>query len=117
VYWRKRPPGWIAALFFGDDFADEGPDERRGGGDVQGFAEHVFWFVEEGFVFGVALSRLKWVIVRGAIRFLGMESVGIFAAAKMAHLCDDKTVAKVGHPSVVTTSEVAHPPAIAEAKV
>ena len=36
-----------------------------------------------------------------------MENVGIFAAAKMAHLSDDKTVAKMGHPSV--GSGVCHP--------
>lgn len=29
---------------------------------------------------------------------LQVESVGIFAAAKMAHLSDDKAVAKMGYP-------------------
>ena len=42
--------------------------------------------------------------------FLRVESVGIFAAAKMAHLSDDKTVAKMGHPIVVVRSDVGHPP-------
>ena len=37
-------------------------------------------------------------------------SIGIFAAAKMAHLSDDKTVAKMGHPSVVVRSDAGHPP-------
>ena len=39
-----------------------------------------------------------------------MESVGIFAAAKIAHLSDDKAVAKTGHPMVVVGSDVGHPP-------
>jgi hypothetical protein len=32
-----------------------------------------------------------------------------FAAAKMTHLIDDKTVAKMGHPVVVVWSDVGHP--------
>ena len=31
----------------------------------------------------------------------GVECIGIFAAAKIAHLIDDETVAKMGHPVVV----------------
>jgi len=30
-----------------------------------------------------------------------VESIGIFTAVKMAHLSDDETVAKMGHPVVV----------------
>jgi hypothetical protein len=38
----------------------------------------------------------------------GFEIVGIFAAAKMAHLSDDETVAKMGHPIPVRSDE-GHP--------
>ena len=31
----------------------------------------------------------------------GFYCVGIFAAAKMAHLSDDKTVAKMGYPALI----------------
>jgi hypothetical protein len=34
---------------------------------------------------------------------------GFFAAAKMTHLSDDKTVAKMGHPMVAVRSNVGHP--------
>jgi hypothetical protein len=37
------------------------------------------------------------------------QSIGIFAAAKMAHLIDDETVAKMGHPIVVVSLDVGHP--------
>jgi hypothetical protein len=37
------------------------------------------------------------------------EGIGIFAVAKIAHLIDDKTVAKMGHPVVVVWSDVGHP--------
>jgi hypothetical protein len=51
------------------------------------------------------------------MRFLGQKrqkqfwrwEIGVFAAAKMAHLIDDKTVAKMGHPVVVVWSDVGHP--------
>ena len=39
-----------------------------------------------------------------------MGQPGIFAAAKMTHLSNDETVAKMGHPSVVVQSDVGHPP-------
>jgi len=46
-----------------------------------------------------------------------MESVGIFAAAKMAHLSDDKAVAKMGHPMVVVVRlDVSYPPKLVEAR-
>jgi hypothetical protein len=35
--------------------------------------------------------------------------IGIFAAAKMGHLIDDKTVAKMGHPMVVVRSSMGDP--------
>jgi hypothetical protein len=35
--------------------------------------------------------------------------IGIFAAAKIAHLIDDETVAKMGHPVVVVRLDVGHP--------
>src|ERR1700722_4221632 len=38
------------------------------------------------------------------------KSIGIFAAAKMTHLSDDKTVAKMGHPVVVVRSNGGPPP-------
>ena len=38
-----------------------------------------------------------------------VESIGIFTAVKMAHLSDDETVAKMGHPIVVEQSDVGHP--------
>ena len=37
------------------------------------------------------------------------ESNGIFAAAKMTHLSDDKTVAKMGHLTMGNVSDVGHP--------
>jgi len=51
-------------------------------------------------IFDAALSRLRWAIVRSAIRISPVESIGIFATAKIAHLSDDETVAKMGHPLV-----------------
>src|ERR1700730_17638609 len=51
---------------------------------------------------------LRWAVVRITICFLWMECVGIFAAAKMTHLSDGKTVAKMGHPMVVASSDVGH---------
>jgi hypothetical protein len=35
---------------------------------------------------------------------------GFSLQRKMAHLSDDKTVAKMGHPSVVVRSDAGHPP-------
>ncbi len=37
----------------------------------------------------------------------GFYCVGIFAAAKIAHLSDDETVAKMGHPSFVVGLDMA----------
>jgi len=34
----------------------------------------------------------------------------VFTTAKMAHLIDDETVAKIGQPVVVVWSDVGHPP-------
>jgi hypothetical protein len=36
--------------------------------------------------------------------------IGIFAAAKMTHLINDETVAKMGHPVVVVRFDVGTPP-------
>ena len=41
--------------------------------------------------------------------FRGVETIGIFAAAKIAHLSDDKAVAKMGHPILVARSDMRHP--------
>jgi hypothetical protein len=46
------------------------------------------------------------------LRWVGTD-VRIFAAAKIAHLIDDRTVAKMGHPVVVVRSDVGHPAAAA----
>jgi hypothetical protein len=40
-----------ADLLLGDDFADEGLADGWGVGDLQGVAEHLFGFGEEGFIF------------------------------------------------------------------
>jgi hypothetical protein len=40
---------------------------------------------------------------------VGGLSIGIFAAAKIAHLIDDETVAKMGHPVVLVRLDVGHP--------
>src|SRR5260370_41287880 len=50
------------------------------------------------------------MVVFGPFRvWMILYRVGIFTAAKMPHLSDDKTVAKMGHPAVVVGSDVGHP--------
>jgi hypothetical protein len=39
----------------------------------------------------------------------GFYFVGIFAAAKIAHLSDDEAVAKMGHPMAALGSDVGQP--------
>jgi len=46
-------------------------------------------------IFGAVLSRLRWVVVPRSV-VEGGESVGIFAAAKIAHLI--RFASKMGHP-------------------
>jgi hypothetical protein len=48
-------------------------------------------------IFGAASSRLRWAIVRSTIRSSGCGECQDFRCAKMTHLSDAKTVAKMGH--------------------
>jgi hypothetical protein len=57
------------------------------------------------FIFGWA----NWMVASRPWRHWRGESIGIFTAVKMAHLSDDETVAKMGHPIVVEQSDVGHP--------
>jgi hypothetical protein len=63
-----------------------------------------FFLLLEIYFFDVFWGGLLW----SRLRADGMGwvwSIGIFAAAKMAHLSDDETVAKMGHPDL----DVGHP--------
>jgi hypothetical protein len=51
----------------------------------------------------------NWMVVSWPSPHGQVESIGIFAAAKMAHLSDDETVAKMGHPILVELLDVGHP--------
>jgi hypothetical protein len=49
------------------------------------------------FIFTV--MPIRWATAMQALGYIPVQKYWIFAAAKMAHLSDDETVAKMGHPS------------------